>query len=96
MMGWWCENNKFSHSFSGFKNSKNSIFQIRNNFHFIFNQVKEILVKCKGQDFPSIFNEERPFKNENDVYHAYCCFKIGNQRVRQKIENWIISNQKKS
>src|SRR6185503_10549458 len=77
----------------GSQNAKNSMFQIQNNFCSVFEQVKEILEKLKKNNLPSVFDEGKPPKIAFDVYYAYSCLKIGNQQIRQKIENWINSNQ---
>src|SRR6185369_12087431 len=99
MAGWWCRNDQsstFKNSSSGSQNSKNSMLQIQENFCFIFNKVKRILIDLKGQSLQFIFYEEKNLEDKDDVYRAYCCFKIGKQQIRQKVGSWIhqIDNKK--
>ena len=106
--GWWCENDQSStsqksstlgsqnSSTSGPQNSKNAVLQAQeDHFEFIFNKVKRILIKFKKQSLPSVFDEKKPLKGEYDVFHAYCCSKIGNQQIHQKIRNWIYKTNNK-
>src|SRR6185503_9753674 len=94
IIGWWCENRGSFHS-SFRSQDTDSMLQIQDNFCFIFKQVKEILMNLKGQSLQSIFSE-KILEGPWDIYHAYCCFKIGHQPIRQKVESCIheIDNKK--
>jgi len=63
-------------------------------FQLIFNKVAEILMDPKRL---SIFNEDSTLQDDDDVFYAYYCFKVGDEEIRKKIKNWIfkINNQGK-
>jgi len=88
MTGWWCGKSSTSQksSTSGSQNSKNSMFEL------VFNGVAETLMHFKRL---SIFNEDNTLQNDDDVFYAYYCSKIGNQEIREKIKNWICKKNNK-
>jgi len=86
LTSWWCKNNQCSTD-----QSENITFQTQKHFQFVFDKVIKILMKFKGQ---SIF-DKKFLENDQDVLYAYCCSKISNEQIHQKIGNWITSNQEK-
>jgi len=99
ILGWWCGNNQSStsqsSSTSGSKNLENVVLPIQDHFKFVFDELIEILMKSKGWDLSSIFDEQESLEDEDDVVYAYFCSKIGNEQINQKIKNWIHKDENK-